>query len=357
MKKRKIILLSTIVIISIIIILLILSYFTFSLEVKGKDKITIPLLEKYQDEGCFSKVLFFNNSCKTIYNNLDINNVGTYKITYLTKWLFFEKEVKRTIKVIDNESPTITLNGSEEISLYQNDIYNEPGYNVFDNYDEDLYNKIIVESNLDTSKVGEYIIKYKVSDSSGNTSLVERKIIIKEKKISNYKPTSFLPTYINGILIVNKTYHLPQDYNPGVDSEAYNSLTLLQQEASNNGYSIPLLSSFRSYSYQKTLYNNYVLRDGEEMANTYSAKPGQSEHQTGLAFDVGKLDDNYGKTQEGIWLKENAHHFGFIIRYLEGKEHITGYQYEPWHIRYVGKVVAKEIYEKNITLEEYLNLV
>ncbi|WP_425447147.1 M15 family metallopeptidase [Dethiothermospora halolimnae] len=118
-------------------------------------------------------------------------------------------------------------------------------------------------------------------------------------------------------------------------------------------------SGYRSYDRQKNLFNYYTKQHGEEAANKFSAKPGQSEHQTGLAMDVTSqsvgfnLTEDFGQVVEGKWLKENAHRFGFIIRYPKGKEGITGYQYEPWHIRYVGKEVAKDIYENNLTLEEY----
>ena len=164
------------------------------------------------------------------------------------------------------------------------------------------------------------------------------------------------PTYINGILIVNKKYSLPSTYNPGVDPEAGNALSNLQTGAANAGYSMPLLSGFRSYSTQKVLYNSYVQTDGVEAADTYSARPGHSEHQTGLAFDVGNIDYGYGDTDAGRWLNDHAHEYGFIIRYLKGKESITGYVYEPWHIRYVGVNVASEIHARGITLEEYLGV-
>ena len=119
---------------------------------------------------------------------------------------------------------------------------------------------------------------------------------------------------------------------------------------------MPLLSGFRSYSTQKVLYNSYVQTDGVEAADTYSARPGHSEHQTGLAFDVGNIDYGYGDTDAGRWLNDHAHEYGFIIRYLKGKESITGYVYEPWHIRYVGLNVASEIHTRGITLEEYLGV-
>ncbi len=102
-------------------------------------------------------------------------------------------------------------------------------------------------------------------------------------------------------------------------------------------------------------------RVGKEVANKTVAYPGQSEHQTGLAMDVSshkmgfKLHQSFGETIEGIWLANNAPKFGFIIRYPKGKEHITGYKYEPWHLRYVGVQVAEEIAQKGITLEEYLS--
>lgn len=122
------------------------------------------------------------------------------------------------------------------------------------------------------------------------------------------------------------------------------------------GKRVYVTSSYRSYESQKRLYDNYVAKHGLEEANRFSAPPGASEHQTGLAIDVvGENRDmwGFGKTDEAKWLHANAHRFGFILRYPEGKESITGYMPEAWHIRYVGKSIAKEIYEKGITLEEY----
>lgn len=119
-------------------------------------------------------------------------------------------------------------------------------------------------------------------------------------------------------------------------------------------------SAYRPYAYQKSLHERYAAQDGAVKANTYSAKAGYSEHETGLCLDVSSpsvnysLTESYGTTTEGKWLANNAHKYGFIIRYPKGKEKITGYDYEPWHLRYVGKAAAKEIYEKEITLEEYL---
>lgn len=116
---------------------------------------------------------------------------------------------------------------------------------------------------------------------------------------------------------------------------------------------MPLISGYRSYDYQTSLYNNYVAIDGEDAANRYSAKPGYSEHQTGLAFDIGELNYQFGETPAGIWLAQHAHEYGFIIRYPQGKENVTGYMYEPWHVRYLGDQ-ASSVYASGLTLEEYL---
>ena len=119
-------------------------------------------------------------------------------------------------------------------------------------------------------------------------------------------------------------------------------------------------SGYRLYNTQVSLYNGYVNNHGKEAADKFSAKPGQSEHQTGLAMDITsysvnlQLTEDFGDTDEGKWVSENAHRFGFIVRYQKGKEDITGYMYEPWHIRYVGEDLAKKVYDSGLTLEEYL---
>lgn len=164
------------------------------------------------------------------------------------------------------------------------------------------------------------------------------------------------PTYINGVLLVNKEYALPRDYGNGENEVAYQALTKLQQGARQAGYSMPLMSGFRSFETQEELYNDYVAADGVEKADTYSAWPGHSEHQTGLAFDVGWVDLQFANTGAGRWLARHAHEYGFIIRYPKGKEDVTGYQYEPWHIRYLGVDLAAKVYESGLCLEEYLDV-
>lgn len=164
-------------------------------------------------------------------------------------------------------------------------------------------------------------------------------------------------TYINGIMLVNKTHPIPQSYAPNLQNVAYNAFLSLKRDAAAAGYDISLLSGYRSYETQRNLYNNYVATYGQAEADTFSAKPGTSEHQTGLAMDVGWIDDAYGNTPSGKWLAANCYKYGFIIRYPQNKEHITGYKYEPWHIRYLGKDIAKDVYESGLCLEEYLGAI
>ena len=163
-------------------------------------------------------------------------------------------------------------------------------------------------------------------------------------------------TYIDGILVVNKTYALPADYNPGVDPTAQSAFDKMQADAAELGLNIYISSGFRSYDYQAGLYQRYVNRSGQAEADRYSARPGHSEHQTGLAFDLNSITDEFKDTAEGKWVTENCQNYGFIIRYPEGKEDITGYIYEPWHIRYLGIETAQAVYESGLTLEEYLGI-
>jgi zinc D-Ala-D-Ala carboxypeptidase len=166
-------------------------------------------------------------------------------------------------------------------------------------------------------------------------------------------------------VVVNKKRPLPAEYAPtdldgGIRREAAVKLNELYSEAQAQGHNLYSISGFRSYESQKLTYNSFVSRDGQANADTYSARPGHSEHQTGWAIDVGNgtcdLEECFGDTPAGKWIAKNAHEHGFIIRYLEGKNHITGYNYEPWHLRYVGKELANEVYKSNQTLEEFFGL-
>lgn len=164
-------------------------------------------------------------------------------------------------------------------------------------------------------------------------------------------------TYVNGVLIVNKTYGVPEDYDPGdLTPECQAAFHQLCAAAAEVGLNIVLLSGYRSYETQTGLYERYCARDGQAAADTYSARPGHSEHQTGLAIDVNSLSHTFADTPEGRWLAENAHLYGFIIRYQKEKQTVTGYAYEPWHIRYLGKSMAQAVHESGMCLEEYFGI-
>lgn len=165
-------------------------------------------------------------------------------------------------------------------------------------------------------------------------------------------------TYIDGILIANKTYSLPSSYAPGdVTDECKQAFYEMAYDAYyNDGIYLEGVSGYRSYADQKRIYNNYVAADGQAAADTYSARPGHSEHQTGLAIDLNSLESSFAYTAEGKWIAANCHKYGFILRYPYGKTDKTGYIYEPWHVRYVGLEVAQKITESGLCLEEYYGI-
>ena len=143
--------------------------------------------------------------------------------------------------------------------------------------------------------------------------------------------------------------------------EAAAALVQLISAAKTDGKYISPLSGYRSYNTQVTVYNREVSTYGQTVADSQSARPGTSEHQTGLSIDVGGggcgVEDCFGKTAEGKWVAANAYKYGFIIRYPETKQPITGYRYEPWHIRYVGVELATEMQKQGVqTLEEFFSL-
>lgn len=178
---------------------------------------------------------------------------------------------------------------------------------------------------------------------------------------------------INNILIVNKSYGLDSNYIPkntyinlenidyskeGLCKVVIDSFNKMKNDAIKCSLDIWIESGYRSYNYQKELYNSYVKKYGIDEADKFSARPGHSEHQTGLSFDLNTIDDSFFYTLEYQWINNNSYKYGFIIRYPQNKEHITGYKFEPWHLRYVGYPLSKILYNNGnwITLEEYFNL-
>ncbi len=211
--------------------------------------------------------------------------------------------------------------------------------------------------------VGEGECVIRVVSANDSSLGAEVKVTVKKPSSNGIEQIDGI-TYVDGILIANKTYGLPQSYNPGgLTNDTYSAFQQLATDASYEGLNIYLSSGFRSYETQNQIYNDYVWTYGQETADSFSARPGFSEHQTGLAIDVNTIDDTFAGTPEAEWLAEHCYEYGFIIRYPQGKESITGYKYEPWHIRYVGKDVAQTLHDaavacgdSTLTLEEYLDI-
>ena len=179
-------------------------------------------------------------------------------------------------------------------------------------------------------------------------------------------------TYIDGVLIANKTYALPQDFIPTnpeqpvnsdrsttcLDKTLMNAWNTMLKDATAKGLNIYISSGYRSYNYQVNVYNRYVQSDGAAKADTYSSRPGNSEHQTGLCFDLNTIEDSFQYTNEGKWINDNCYKYGFCIRFPKGKDSATGYQYESWHLRYVGVDLATKLYNNGdwLSLEEYFGI-
>lgn len=163
-------------------------------------------------------------------------------------------------------------------------------------------------------------------------------------------------TYFDGVMIANKTYTLPASYNPGVQPVAMDAFYDMQAAAAADGISLWILSSFRSYEDQDVIYNRYVAQDGRDAADTYSSRPGHSDHQTGYTFDLNSLEQDFQYDPAGKWLDKNCYKYGFIIRYPKGKESSTGYMYEPWHVRYIGVDLATKVTQSGLSLEEYFGI-
>lgn len=209
-------------------------------------------------------------------------------------------------------------------------------------------------------------INYYQKEKDINKVIKDVNINIDQPFYTNIKEANILD---NETILINKYYKLPNNYNIKLQKlNNYSKDNMYLQEIAKTNYEIMakdaeklnlnlyVISAYRTNEYQRNLYTNYVKNDGELKADTYSARPGHSEHQTGLAIDIITKDstmDTFEQTKEFIWLKDNSYKYGFILRYPKDKENETGYIYEPWHYRYIGIKHATNIYQKNISYEEY----
>lgn len=213
-------------------------------------------------------------------------------------------------------------------------------------------------------------LNYKTKNSTLSDEQIIKDVNMDLDK-THYEDTKEAQRLNTETILVNKYNYLKDDYVPNNLENVSTSYALtnmklvnyakdafesLSKEAKKENLSIIAMSTYRSYNYQVNLYNRYVKEDGKEAADTYSGRPGHSEHQTGLAVDVFNNKEtytNFEKTEEFKWMQEHAHEYGFILRFPKDKEKETGYQYESWHYRYVGKDIATYIKKHNISFEEY----
>ncbi|MCI8574869.1 MAG: D-alanyl-D-alanine carboxypeptidase family protein [Bacilli bacterium] len=299
-----------------------------------------------------------------------------------------------TINIIDETAPVITYQKEISTKVGSNvDLLN--GVSATDNSKEEV--SVRVEGDYDINQEGNYPLFYVAVDKSGNEAKEPFTLIVSKKTVNTYNyPALSVPSgekeligtsskgysiykingsvYIDGILIANKTYPLASGFVPSdtyksavgvntqcatcINNTAYNAWKSMKSDASALGLNIWIQSGYRPESVQVKLYNNYVARDGKAAADTYSSRPGHSEHQTGLCFDLNSITDAFANTEEGKWVNENAYRYGFVIRFPKGKEKETGYKYESWHLRYVGTDLSYKLYNNGdwISLEDYFGI-
>lgn len=289
------------------------------------------------------------------YPNLSTYELGLKEMEYSVKFNNKTYDVKKTVQIVDTQLPIIELM-LERVEIEKNSVFESLSNieRVYDAVDGDLSTYSIIHD-VDTSIPGDYEVIIKATDKNKNAQIAKYTVSVKESDdIAEEKKENQL-RYIENILFINKKYSLPSSYK-GEDKEALNALVKLQEAARNAGHELSILSDYISYSEQKKMYDETVKNQGYEIANKTIEKAGHSEHQAGLAFDIGSSDENFGESEAGKWLAEHCSEYGFIIRYPKGKEKITGYEYSPSHIRYVGEKHAKLIHQWNITLEEYLGV-
>lgn len=225
-----------------------------------------------------------------------------------------------------------------------------------------------------------YTVKF-VEETEGNLSLVtdEMRVLVYQQFIRDFIVSKDPYYFYRSItVLINKEFALPQDYVPRdlvmadmplspisnyqyVRKDAHDALKTMFDSARDDGHELWFHSGYRSYASQKLIYENYVKRNGQAQADIFSAKPGHSEHQSGLAIDIsspgsdGPFSIEFGDSPEGRWVAQNAHNFGFVVRYPKDKTQITGYMYEPWHLRYVGVELATILFEGGLVMEELDN--
>ena len=312
-----------------------ISYISYSGTRRYVDIATLKATESKPQENRVSGNLTINNQTSNGFDVVVTNVSGG------------GKEVKEVRVPIWSDK-----NGQDDLTWYHADKQSDGSY------------KVHVDTASHKGDAGTYSVHLYYMLNGKRTYITETKATVPQAtesqvtgKLTNNGSYYSVRGKYDDIIIVNKKHGLSKDYNPGENPTAKAAFVRLRDDMINQGLNVGRsYSGFRSYDYQKTLYDNYVSRDGQAAADRYSARPGFSEHQTGLVFD---LTDKSGNLLEDArasqWLKDNAHNYGFIVRFQAGKEASTGYMPEAWHIRYVGKE-AKDIHDSGLSLEEYFGI-
>ena len=330
------------------------------------------------------------SGCSTKKNNIVQEQVETYKEELVELGYSEEiiKELENKLEIADLETLSeydyievlLDIINDEEfkhenldkyLSYYENGMNASAVVYIVNNDISYTYNEKLVSIMNHNYFIANNLDRYMVYDSENIDEIITNVNTNIDRDF--YKDIVSSDTTKGNLLIVNKYYKLDDGYYYGdlvtmstrysisggqkLNHDAYDAFKKLVEAGEKEGVYIRNLSAYRSYGRQSTIYNNYKKEHGLEWTDKWSARPGHSEHQTGLALDVTKKGmstfTGFEDTKEFTWISNNAHKFGFILRYPENKSYITGYGYEPWHYRYVGVEVATYIYENDITFEEY----
>ncbi len=285
-----------------------------------------------------------------------------------------DNKKEQTVNEQPSKSPLLALNYTqEEIDLIQK--YNITDENIKYLVDNKITSDLAINIIKQKYYIDDYLKKY-LAYYEKNPDLSFAEIITRINTHLDdefYTNTEKTDDTLGKFVLLNKHYYADGNYKGQnlidvdkqynlyntsfkLSEECYEAFLKMYNDAKEQGYAFKINSAYRSYETQIKIYQGWVNKDGVALADTYSARAGFSEHQTGYAFDVRDYpftNDDYSKTKSFTWVSENAYKYGFIIRFPKDKEYITGYQYEPWHYRYCGTECATYIHDNDITFEEY----
>lgn len=316
--------------------------------------------------GVFSmvkKLPFFKKDVAVVEQRKDVGGDATVKQE--------SQEVTEKVSEEDKTDITKKLNNNNSEDLKQVVKMTESTKDRFTDKLQKIYKTVgatvVYSSTNENSSVvteipmGDYLESYGSENGWVKVNYQNQDGYVKLENVTKIEDEKIFKV-VDGVLIVNREYRVPEDFNPGLKIEAKQSYELMRDEMRRDGLDIKIISDYRSYDEQRRVYDSSVEAYGKDAADEMTSLPGHSEHQTGYAFDFWTnddtvtIDDSFDNTAEAEWLAKNAYKYGFILRYPRGKEAITGYKYESWHYRFVGPELAKKVFESGLTLEEYFGL-